>query len=95
LDLVKVKGKGQAVGIYEMMIDGASDPELARFLEIYHQGRALYRSRQFRESEAAFAEALRLRENDIPTRNYLELSKKYQEIPPGPEWEAVRTMDGK
>ena len=95
LDLVKVKGKGQAVGIYELMIDGASDPELARFLEIYHQGRVLYRSRQFRESEAAFAEAIRLRENDIPTHNYLELSKKYQETPPGPGWEAVRTMDGK
>lgn len=95
VDLVRVKGKAQPLTIYQLLGEGTPEPDLARFLEIYHQGRELFRHRQFQESAAAFAEALELQPEDIPSRHYLELSDKLLAEPPGPDWTPVRTMEKK
>ena len=50
VDLVRVKGKAQGVRIHELIGEGAPDPELARFLELYHQALSLYREKRFAES---------------------------------------------
>jgi adenylate cyclase len=95
VDLVRVKGKAQPLIIYQLLGEGTPDPDLARFLEIYHQGRELFRHRQFQESAQAFAEALKLQTDDLPSRTYLELSEKHLLAPPGPDWTPVRTMERK
>ncbi|MBM4274113.1 MAG: adenylate/guanylate cyclase domain-containing protein [Deltaproteobacteria bacterium] len=95
LDRVRVKGKGQASGIFEVMGEGEPSPELARFLELYHQGLALYRERQWRESAPIFQTALELRPRDPLSSRYLKLALNYLETAPGPEWEAVTRMDEK
>jgi adenylate cyclase len=95
VDLVRVKGKTRPLVIYELLGEGTPDPELAQFLEFYREGRGLYRDRQFRESAVAFARALELRPEDLPSRTYLELSEKYLLSPPGRHWEPVRTMQQK
>jgi len=95
VDRVRVKGKAQAIGFFEVLGEGEAPPELARFLETYHRGLALYRERNWPESLAAFTGALELHPEDGDTRRYLEQVQKYIESPPGPDWEAVTVMDAK
>jgi len=95
VDRVKVKGKAQASGIFEVMGEGEPDPELARFLTAYHQGLALYRQMRWPDSIAAFEKALEVQPDDAPSRRYLALARKHQETPPHPEWEAITVMDEK
>ena len=92
---MQVKGKAQAAGIFEVIGEGEPAPKLARFLESYHQGLALYREQRWQESLAAFSAALEVYPEDGATLRYLDLVQKYSETPPGPEWEAVTVMDGK
>ncbi|MEW6388472.1 MAG: adenylate/guanylate cyclase domain-containing protein [Thermodesulfobacteriota bacterium] len=95
VDLVKVKGKTQPIAIHELLGEGPADPDLARFLEIYHQGLSLFRDRRWQESAAAFTAALELRPQDVHLRNYLELAEKHRTTPPAPDWAPVTAMDQK
>ena len=95
VDRVKVKGKAQAAGIFELLGEGPPDQELGRFLELFHQGLTHYREQRWAESVAAFEEASHLRPHDATTHRYLALAQKYQQTPPDADWEAVTVMDGK
>jgi adenylate cyclase len=95
VDQVRVKGKAQALTIFELLGEGAPEPDLVPFLEVYNQGRTFFRERRWRESAGAFTEALNLHPQDIPSKNYLELSEKYCLTPPGPDWSPVRVMESK
>jgi adenylate cyclase len=95
MDLVQVKGKAQAARIYELLGEGPPDPELARFLELYHRALALYREGHFAESLTVLAQTLELRPGDPTCQRYLTLAQKYQETPPPPDLEPVTIMDGK
>jgi adenylate cyclase len=95
VDLVRVKGKMQPLLIYELLGEGAPEGELARFLEVYREGRALFLDRRFAESQAAFTRALELRPHDVPSRAYAEMAEKYQVEPPGPQWDGVRIHEQK
>ena len=95
VDLVRVKGKAQGVRIHELIGEGAPDPELARFLELYHRALSLYREKRFAESVTAFTQTLELRPNDPTCQRYVTLARKHHETPPAPDWEAVTVMDGK
>ncbi|MGQ9687831.1 MAG: CHASE2 domain-containing protein [Desulfobaccales bacterium] len=92
VDLVKVKGREQAVAIYELLGEGAPDRKLARFLELYNQALHLFRERRFEEAQEAFQEALHLEPNDGPCFHYMQVIQKLKEQPPGPEWNGVTTM---
>ncbi|MGA8572311.1 MAG: adenylate/guanylate cyclase domain-containing protein [Desulfobaccales bacterium] len=95
VDLVQVRGKAQALTIFELLGEGALEPDVAAFLEIYNQGLTIFRERRWQESAGAFTEALNLHPQDTPSKNYLELSEKFSLSPPGPEWTPVRVMDSK
>jgi adenylate cyclase len=95
VDLVRVKGKAHGVRIHELIGEGEPDPELARFLELYHQALSLYRQKRFHDSLAPFAQALELRPADATCQHYVTLAQKHHETPPAADWEAVTTMDGK
>jgi len=95
VDRVRVKGKAQASGIFELVSEGEPAPEMARFLAAYHQGLALYRQQRWVNSAAQFQAALEFRPDDAPTKRYLGLINQYKEAPPEPDWEAVTVMDGK
>lgn len=95
VDRVRVKGKAQAGGIFEMIGEGEPAPILARFLEAYHRGLALYREQRWPESLAAFSAALEVYPEDHAALRYLGLVQKYSETPPGPNWDAVTVMDEK
>jgi adenylate cyclase len=95
VDLVRVKGKVQGVRIHELLGEGEPDPELARFLELYHQGLALYREKRFHECLPVFAQTLELHPGDETCQRYVTLAQKHHETPPAHDWEAVTIMDGK
>jgi adenylate cyclase len=95
MDLVQVKGKAQAAHIYELLGEGEPDPELARFLELYHRALALYREGHFADSLTVLAQALELRPGDKTCQRYLSLAQKYQETPPRPDWKPVTIMEAK
>jgi adenylate cyclase len=95
IDSVRVKGKAHGVRIYELIGEGAPDPELARFLELYHQALSLYREKRFAESLDAFAQTLELRPADPACQRYVTLARMHHETPPPPDWEAVTVMEGK
>ncbi|HZE21036.1 MAG TPA: adenylate/guanylate cyclase domain-containing protein, partial [Desulfobaccales bacterium] len=95
VDQVRVKGKAQAARIYELLGEGEPEPELARFMELYHQGLTSYRKSRFGECLAALTQAQELRPGDPVCQRYLQLAQKHQEVPPAPEWEAVTVMDEK
>jgi adenylate cyclase len=91
-DLVQVKGKAHSLEVFELLGEGAPEPDLARFLEAYHRGLALYREGRWSEAATSMDAALALRPLDNLTRRYLLLAQKYQQDPPGPDWEPVTVM---
>jgi adenylate cyclase len=95
VDQVKVKGKSQPITIYEVMGEGVPAGQEARFLELYHHGLAGYRGCRWEEALEAFQAALHLNPQDGLCRHYLQLTQKYAEDPPGPDWDGVTVMSDK
>jgi adenylate cyclase len=95
VDQVRVKGKAQVARIYELLGEGEPDPELARYLELYHRALALYREKRFADCLATFAQTLEVRPGDAACQRYVTLAQKHHETPPPDDWEAVTIMDGK
>ena len=91
MDLVRVKGKKQPVAIYELLGKAPADPDLERFLQLYHQGLQLLRQRQWEDSAQAFASASRLRPQDHHSHRYLLLAQQYQ-ADSRPEWQGLSVM---
>ncbi len=95
VDWVRVKGKGQAVQIFEILGEGKPSPAQEQFLASYHQGLAAFRERRWSESIALFEQVLAHHPGDGPAQRYLDLSREHEKLEPHPEWEAVTVMDGK
>jgi adenylate cyclase len=97
LDKIRVKGKNQAVSIYELI--GESDIPLndttRRFLDFYATGRDAYINRDFQKAIACFDEAHKLRSNDQAVIIHLERAKNYLHNPPPEGWDGVHTMTTK
>ncbi|MEG4323196.1 MULTISPECIES: GAF domain-containing protein [unclassified Microcoleus] len=97
LDKVRVKGKNQPVGIYELL-QISSDPldgETERFLELYNNGRHAYMKRNFQQAINYFEAALAMRPSDRPVEVQIERSLSYLEVPPPDDWDGVHTMTTK
>ncbi len=95
VDLVQVKGKKQPLAIYELLGEGSPEPHLAQFLEAYHEGLKLFRSRAWEESAQAFAAAGRLHPKDRHVERYLKLIEQFQVNPPGSDWQGVTVLETK
>ncbi|MCV3215955.1 GAF domain-containing protein [Plectonema radiosum NIES-515] len=94
LDKIRVKGKHQAVNIYELIGDRSTplDNTTHEFLSHYHAGRAAYLSRHFQEAIACFEAAKRIRPTDQAVNIHLKRARNYQQIPPQNSWDGVWTM---
>jgi adenylate cyclase len=92
VDLVRVKGKKHPITIYEVLGEGAPAEKLARFLELYNEGLACFRGCRWGEGMEAFQAACDLNPHDALCAHYLQLTQKYAENPPGPDWDGVTTM---
>ena len=92
VDLVRVKGKKQPIVIYEVLGEGIPEEALARFLELYRQGLASFRGRNFAQAQEALQTAFHLKPTDALCSHYLNWAEKFLENPPGPEWDGITTM---
>jgi adenylate cyclase len=92
VDLVRVKGKKHPIAIFEVLGEGAPEGKLARFLELYHEGLACLREGRWSEGVQTFQAASEFNPQDALCTHYLQLSQKYTENPPGPDWDGITTM---
>jgi adenylate cyclase len=96
LDLVAVKGKEQAVRVFEVLgLTGELEPEAIRRRQDFAQALELYRQGRFPEAGAAFAAILTENPEDGPARTYRDRCRRFQEAPPPAEWDTVFRPEGK
>jgi adenylate cyclase len=97
IDNVVVKGKTQAVAIYEILDfhTDASFPALAEFLQIFRLAMDQYRGRRFKEAMSAFSDAIRLHTDDKVSGMYLERCEHYLREPPPQDWNGAWTLTEK
>jgi len=97
LDKIRVKGKHQAVNIYELIGDRKTplDADTQEFLFHYHAGRVAYLSRDFTKAIACFAAAKYIRPKDQAVDIHLERAHNYHKTPPPDSWDGVWTIVSK
>jgi adenylate cyclase len=96
LDLVQVKGKGEAVALFELIGWKADQPaRMAAGAGIFEQGVHAYRQRKWVAARRLFAETLALVPGDGPASLYLQRIQQMQAIPPGDDWNGVTVFDHK
>jgi adenylate cyclase len=97
LDKIRVKGKHQAVNIYELIGDRSTplDDNTQEFLSHYHAGRCAYLSRNFRDAVICFEAAKQIKPKDQTTDVHLERSRNYLTQAPPSSWDGVWTMSSK
>jgi adenylate cyclase len=97
LDKIRVKGKNQAVSIYELI--GETNTPLndkkKQFLDLYAAGRDAYLNRDFQKAIAFFIDARNLHPTDQAVIAHLERSKNFLNEPPPDYWDGVYTMTTK
>ena len=96
LDKIRVKGKNEAVSIYELVGDRqeALEAQTAEFLELYSAGRSAYVNREFRQAIQHFRAARQL-QFDRAVEVHLERAGFYLTNPPPLTWDGVHTMTTK
>ena len=96
LDRIRVVGKENAVGIYELVAPAGSPiPFPDGFLAAYAAALALFRNRKWSEAVAAFEKALAIRPGDRPSEVYVERAQAFLVSPPPPDWEGVFELSSK
>ncbi|MBA3960418.1 MAG: hypothetical protein H0X40_00755 [Chthoniobacterales bacterium] len=85
LDKVAVKGKSDAIKIYELLGEKGEADAMRETVTTYEDAFAFYNARNFSEA----AHLLASLPNDAPARILLERCRAYQEEPPPADWDGV------
>jgi class 3 adenylate cyclase/CHASE2 domain-containing sensor protein len=93
LDAIRVKGRENAVRIYQPLAEaGEVTPEQAAPMQDYAEGLARFRARDFEGAAGLFA---RSADADPPAARFLARARELARHPPGPDWEPVNTLEEK
>jgi adenylate cyclase len=97
IDLIKVKGKDNAVSIYEVLDfdDKDSSLQINKYNKKFQEGLNFYRDRKWKEGIKKFNNILSVNPNDRVSQIYIDRCKFMIENPPDKNWEAVWVMDSK
>jgi len=91
VDLVRVKGKREAVRIHELL--AAADTKLPgaqeKALALYQEGLRAYRDQRWDEALALFMQCLSLWPADGPAQTMALRCHGYKAAPPGTDWDGV------
>jgi hypothetical protein len=93
LDTIRVKGRAQAVRIFEPL--GSAEqvpPDLRAHARSYAEGLTRYRARDFAGAAEQFA---RVVSDDAPSAYFLDRARRLAEKSPGPDWEPVTVQEEK
>ena len=93
LDAIRVQGRSRPVKIYEPLAEAARQAaEEAARADIYAQGLACWRARDFAGASVHFA---RIADTDPPSALFLERAKRLDLAPPGSDWEPIQNLENK
>ncbi len=96
LTRLRVKGKHEAIVVHELIGTLKSlSPTQRDFLAAYLPGYAHFTARRFAEAKADFGRALAARPDDDVTRELLEQSTTFAQVPPPPDWQPILTLKSK
>ena len=83
LDLVRVKGKKQAINVYEL-VDGERKP----YVDLFENGLHLYQRGEFSSAREKFFESLKMNPEDKPGQLFLQRCDYLMNTPPE-EWDGI------
>jgi adenylate cyclase len=93
LDSIRVQGRDEPVSIYEPLARHDEEtPEQKVVTAAYAHALACWRRRDFVRCAEALAPVAAA---DAPSAILLQRTKKFLAHPPGPDWDAVNTLEGK
>lgn len=94
LDRIRVKGKNQAVDIYELIGDASQplDDKTQEFLHLHQCGRQTYLKRDFSQALSYFNAAAALKPSDRTVQLYRDRCAIYLRHPPPDSWDGTYTM---
>jgi adenylate cyclase len=97
LDYIKVKGKNQPVGIYQLIgLRTERIPDLTQqVIEQYQKARELYLARKFAHAIAGFANVLELDRHDQAAALHIERCRHWLTNPPPEHWNGAWTLTEK
>lgn len=94
--LLRVKGKSNAVAVFEPLAErAAADDATRRFAEASTQGFDAYCSRRFAEAAAAYQVAAELRPHDVLTGSHLREARTLASEGAPPGWQPILSLDTK
>ncbi len=89
LDFVRVKGRGGAERVYELVGSAEACPLDAKCLELYATGLVAYRAHKWPEAEAALEQLLERAPGDGPAAVLLQRVRALASEPPASDWDGV------
>ncbi|HKJ75944.1 MAG TPA: adenylate/guanylate cyclase domain-containing protein, partial [Gammaproteobacteria bacterium] len=90
LDLVRVKGKEQAIRVFEPLDRSESAPQpLREAVERHGQGLQAYRAQDWETAERIFSVLHEAHPDEPIYRLYLERVAQLKAAPPAPDWDGV------
>jgi adenylate cyclase len=96
VDMLRVKGKLEPVVVYELLArKGGLSAEKQHVVDLYLEGLAAYKRRDFAAAKDRFQAALALDPSDGPSKAYLHRAEEYLEAPPPPDWDGVYVLKSK
>ncbi|MBI2387873.1 MAG: adenylate/guanylate cyclase domain-containing protein [Elusimicrobia bacterium] len=96
LDFVKVKGKSEAIRVYELLgLKGETEPALIEKARLFESGLAAFRSRRFPAAVEIFTSVVDKYGHDHACENYLERCERYLKEPPPADWDGSNALTEK
>jgi len=93
LDAIRVKGRIQALKIYELVTRAAElTPERRLLIANYAEGLAHWRAREFDRAATCFGRSAGI---DRPAALFRDRARELAEAPPGGDWDPIRTLQEK
>src|SRR5207248_8034232 len=94
---VQVKGKSEPVDVFTVTgaLSDSIDGELLKWLEVYEDGIAKFRERDFQHAKILFSRFLEFYPEDFLAKTYLERALEYEQQPPDNAWNAVEVFKKK
>ncbi len=91
VDMVRVKGRHQAVRIHELIATSRASmpPQQGEALSLYAAGLEAYRKQLWDDASELFRQSLALWSEDGPSRTMAERCRIYRATPPPEEWDGV------
>jgi hypothetical protein len=69
--------------------------EMKQVLDLFDEGRKLYKLMKFAEAKEYFKKSLQVKQDDGPSQVYLERCDHYIQNPPPQDWDGVFVMKTK